>query len=205
MTLIKCSECDKIYSDKATNCPVCSCPTEYSLVNEKRDKKEIRNDVNQDINNKEVDIIKEIEIMCAEFDFKYINIISLVIKLLIIPFIVYRTFMIFSINKSIISIDLITIVFLIFMFWLSAMVKRSKKNVLVVTNKRICGKINNIISTNEINFPLNKISSLIITKMLGIKTLMIEVSSSTKYRVTYIKNAEEIKNKLLELIEKNNK
>ena len=28
MALIKCSECGKVFSDKATACPNCACPTE---------------------------------------------------------------------------------------------------------------------------------------------------------------------------------
>jgi len=29
--LIKCVECGKVFSDKATDCPSCACPTEYIL------------------------------------------------------------------------------------------------------------------------------------------------------------------------------
>ncbi|MBV5327369.1 MAG: hypothetical protein JZU65_06980, partial [Chlorobium sp.] len=33
MALIKCSECNKDISDKATTCPGCGCPTPFNLNN----------------------------------------------------------------------------------------------------------------------------------------------------------------------------
>lgn len=40
MTLIKCVECGKEYSDKASACPICACPTEYTLTNSKKENKD---------------------------------------------------------------------------------------------------------------------------------------------------------------------
>lgn len=40
MALIKCSECGKEYSDKASKCPNCACPTKYSINNKKNNKEE---------------------------------------------------------------------------------------------------------------------------------------------------------------------
>ena len=52
MAMIKCSECGKEYSDKASKCPNCACPTKYSITTEKnskenqfQDEKEIKREV----------------------------------------------------------------------------------------------------------------------------------------------------------------
>ena len=34
MALIKCTECDKEFSDRAEACPNCGCPTEYNIIQE---------------------------------------------------------------------------------------------------------------------------------------------------------------------------
>ena len=38
MALIKCEDCEKEYSDKATECPNCGCPTISNTISKKREK-----------------------------------------------------------------------------------------------------------------------------------------------------------------------
>lgn len=56
MSLIKCSECGKEYSDKAKACPVCACPTEANTgevsKNESKEERNVKPTKIKEVNNK---------------------------------------------------------------------------------------------------------------------------------------------------------
>lgn len=77
---------------------------------------------------------------------------------------------------------------------------RARKIELYCTNKRVVGKTG-VFFTQILDTPLNKVNNVAISK--GIFCSNIEISSSSKqYVFNYIANAEELRNTLMEEIEK---
>ncbi len=184
MALIKCSECGKEFSDKASACPNCACPV--LDINTKKEHKQI----------------KEKEIIRATFNYSFLDII----KIIFIALAVLVILMVISFSTNLYS-DMLYLCFLtlpfaiIFILSMRA-IHNVKKTVLVLTNKRIYGTTFGLLQTTEIDLPLEKISSIMKIKCMGCDALCIEVTGSTKHIVWYMANADKFKKETLKLLEK---
>lgn len=68
MTIIRCSECGREYSDKAKECPNCACPTEYSANDKSRIEADCAIDLYQEVITLGDLIYDELEKKCLELD-----------------------------------------------------------------------------------------------------------------------------------------
>ena len=95
------------------------------------------------------------------------------------------------------SILCITSCFLLLLFpvfaYMAYYVYRNKKMRLVLTNKRIYG--NTIINfvKEEIDIPINQVSSISVTKSVGVDTIVVETTGSRKYSLSFVANADDIR------------
>ena len=217
MALIKCTECGHEISDKAKSCIYCGCPIEEQNIKSiKKGEIELTNK-NNETENKEVLINTEKEfktkksktekeIIKAEIDIERIDyeyktaVVGIIISIIILE--MFYT----SIDKSIflttlfISILIITPIFLMLYFT----TKAQKKAYLVLTSERIYGTTPiSIGQTLEIDFPIKQISAISKISKRKSNSLIVEVSSSTRYIINYVKNADEFRKEFLNVIKKN--
>ena len=165
MALIKCSECGKEYSDKAASCPQCACPTP-----------KVENSAAVD-NTIKVDTSSEKEIIRSVND--------------------KTNCLIWTIVWSVLSvISIFTCIGIILLFPFAYMIYftlKSKKEYIVITNKRVYGVKTG--SVNErIDFPLSQVSTITSRSVLGINSVVLESTGGSKFTFDYIANAEELSN-----------
>lgn len=199
MALIKCSECGKEISDKANTCVNCGCPINNDKVNIEI-KKEKANDEK---------IISEI-ILDKERLIKIKNLLNtlyVVIGIIIYILMAMVDPYAFSRSSGGAFFSLCVFYFLpfgIIILLLNLIFKKTLSNTLVLTNKRIKGCVNTLLSIIEIDFPLNKINSILVTHfILNINGLSISSSIDKTKHLRFIKNANEFREKTIEEIEKN--
>lgn len=194
MALIKCSECGKDISDKATTCIHCGCPIEKEekifciecgnelKTNDKVCKKcGCPTEENKNNNLKNDD--EEIEIIRTKLDEKQIKF--------------YANFML--IFAIIFVFPIITIFFSLICLFFYIWFRQNKKAYLVLTNKRIYGSIKRGFTTFEIDLPLDKVSSITKSSSMKQQNITIETTGSTKYTISYVKNVDEFRKEFLKL------
>lgn len=198
MALIKCNECGKEISDKATECIHCGCPIE-----EEKGKK---NDTKKDGEN--IKAIFDKNLIKKNSTIKIILIIVIFFVSGIILgniFSSYSTY--YNSNtgrmmgmESFGAIGFITwAIGIIWAILVYIAMKNYLKQELVVDNEKVYGKVKVLFHIAEINIPLNQVSSIsmVYSSIPFEPTKLCIASSSEKYLVGYILNSEEIKNNVL--------
>lgn len=198
MALIKCSECGKEFSDKASACPNCACPIE-TLINNKNHKEQNDDFIrSKTSNNKYYE--KEIDIKTLELDFekikKYKNICIISGVFLILSTICFGL----ALEMVMLSLVMFSCVYII-PFIMIFYFKVCEKNELILTNKRIKGKIQNFGTTYKIDIPLDKIDSIDIEKNYFKDTIVIRSNSNNRV-ICYVKNCDEFRKLVLNEMEK---
>ena len=172
MALIKCKECGKEISDKATTCIHCGCPIETK-----------NNSTNINV---DYDKIEEIEIAKIKHDYDKINKHTKISLTLTIVF----------------TILIITIPIALYCLMFYLYCKSSKNNNLILTNKRIKGTYQVMGDTLKIDLPLDKIESISTNTRWGsIEEVVITAGSTTRGTI-YTLNGEDFCNKARREIDK---
>ena len=184
MALIKCTECGKEFSDKAGACPSCACPVD------KMDKSlevEVKPEIKKEVNSKE-----EIELDRTIIDKAKIGIL-----------VGFFVFMILIMILLSLSIGMIQITLFPWFIYLIIGIKISNyyKNFIILTNKRIKGKIYRLLGSIEIDIPIDKVNAIFTTKNMGISGLSISSAFAKTYHLIFIKNASEFREKTMNMID----
>lgn len=205
MALIKCAECGKEISDKAKTCVNCGCPIN---VIENKETKKVEKEKNKNTTTNEK-IVSEI-IIDKERLIKIRNLLNALY--VVIGIVIYILMAIsdpyaFSRSSNEAFLALCVFYFLpfgIIILLFNIIFKKTLCNSLILTNKRIKGCVNNLLSVIEIDFPLNKINSILVTHFIfNINGLSISSSIDKTKHLRFIKNANEFREKTIEELEKN--
>lgn len=188
MALIKCEECGKEFSDRASACPNCACPLEL---------KENKSDIVE---------LEEKEIVSIILDKNKMRIPMVVFIILGIIFFGFSIlFLMISDFDALIDGLIAPVVFFgimgIMCFFRAYLYKKSDRNQLVLTNKRLRGQINFIFSTSFINIPLERVDHVIVTKDIYSTGISI-MSNKVGRNIYYVMNAEEFVDMTIKEIEK---
>lgn len=173
MALIKCSECGKEISDRASSCMNCGCPIEK----EKKPK---------------VVETEEKEILSVVLNIKKMRIVRYVLLLFGIIFIIFGVVAPLYAYLSIFGI----VFFLEFILF-----KKMENNKLILTNKRIKGSLTMFFTTKSINIPLERVDNILVNKDV-LSTGIIISSNNVKKGVGYVLNADEFADAAMKEIEK---
>lgn len=93
--------------------------------------------------------------------------------------------------------------FVIFIWGVATVTIKVNTTKLYYTNKRVVGK-SGLLSKQILDTPLNKVNTILVKKsILGYGTIIIS-SSSGKHKFNYIANAEQLKNGIMEEMDKYN-
>lgn len=205
MALIYCVDCGNKISDKAKQCPKCGCPIEESIKlycdecgNEvhKNDKAclscgcpldvvtsientTINNNNNSNQNN---NYEKEFEITKIEIDNERIKKYQTIVLVIAI-------------------VGFISIICPIYCLILYYIFGTCRNNILILTNKRIKGRINVWFTTATIDIPLDRIDNIYYVRQFGENKVIISSSSGSK-SVMLVKNGEEFCKTTMQEIEK---
>ena len=197
MALIKCNECGKEISDKAKSCIHCGCPIEPLINNEKQNNDSIKRKTS---NNNYYE--KEFNIKTIELDLNKIK-----NKKNICVFFIITILLVQILGFTLIGIELIPVFIPTFVVSICFGImffnfKGHEKNELILTNKRIKGKINYFGTLSTIDIPLDKIDSIDVQKdFLGVNTIVIRANSNVKI-VNFVKNCDEFRSLVIIEIEK---
>ena len=194
MALIKCSECGKEISDKASACMNCGCP-----INSNKDKETIAK--NQSTGRKEI-IKSKRELSLNNFKGFYTKILGVVI--------VIATIVILGMEMSlppysnsrgnafIFGAILVYLPCVVLFIVCNIMYKNAIKTNITLTNKELSGVIYKIGSVSSISFPLDKISSINTIRWLGVVDGIIIIPvNGISQKVLFIDNGEEFRQAIL--------
>ena len=210
MALINCSECGKEISDRAAACPNCGCPVNSNKEIFGASQESINNDISkpqQEMINDEIIIseiiIDEERVLGVK---KLLNIIyvALGIVIYIIMYLIDPYLFMYG-NEGTVAIFIFYFIPCgILVLLLNKIIKKNLSNTLILTNKRIKGCVNYLLSTVEIDFPLNKINSIFVTHLVfDINGLSLSSSVDKTKHLRFVKNAHEFREKTIEEIQKN--
>ena len=173
MTLIKCPECGKKYSDKASSCPQCACPTS---VIENEDAVEEKVDIDT---RSEKEIIRSVN-----------DTVNLFYELIVCDvFYVIVTIQVFFLHPV-----FFWLMFLVNLFCVIYYTSITKKEYIVITNKRVYGVKRGFLTEAQIDFPLSQVSTVTFKSVLGYKSVILESTGGSKVAFEYVANAEELSN-----------
>jgi len=194
MALIKCNECGKEISDKASVCINCGCPIDKKEIEEKEIEK-------RDIEENEI-----ISIILDKKKLKIFRILYMIFGI-IFMFICF----IFIIAAFILMIEEGNGVFFVPVIFLGSLgviglsnaylYKKYDSNQLILTNKRLKGQINFLFSTFYINIPIERIDSIVVVKDF-FSTGITMMSNNLSKSVYYVLNAENFVDMTIKEIEK---
>lgn len=222
MALINCKECGKEISDMAIACVHCGCPVkveENKIICkecgiEKSDDSSICKNCGCPIDNSKVqmqniDDIEESEIISILLDKKKLKIFKMIYLILgiifmLVCFIFIKPAFIYMIEDSMMAFFIPVVVFGSFgITFLSKayLYKKYDRNQLVLTNKRLRGQINFVLSTTYINIPIERIDSVVVVKDFFTSGITM-MSNNLAKSVYYVLNAEEFVDKTIKEIEK---
>lgn len=205
MALIKCEECGKEISDKAKTCVNCGCPVNVveKEENKNKEKEKKKNTTTDEKIISEIIIDKERLLKIK----KSLNILYVIIGIIIYILMAIADPYAFSRSSNSAFLALCVFYFLPFgviILLFNIIFKKTLSNTLILTNKRIKGCVNTLLSVIEIDFPLNKINSILVTHFVfNINGLSISSSIDKTKHLRFIKNANEFREKTIEEIEKN--
>lgn len=224
MALIKCNECGKEISDKATICIHCGCPVELKIKCFECGKEIKSNDkickncgcpitkitTNERIKNN----TKEYNIISTELDIKKINkirniivgILSVIIGITILGnfggVIAFLNGYYYMAETKLLILLIVCGVCGVLIFLVNAKFSKYKQCNLTLTNNRIKGRVYRLLNSIEINFPLDKVNSIMTTNELGIDGLSLSSSISRTHHLFFVKNADEFKERVMEELNK---
>lgn len=181
MALIKCEECGKEFSDKANACPNCACPVKIEP--------KVKN------NNENEYIISE-AIISKKLILKYDLIIVVGV------FIVLFLFMYGLSNQAQSAFMFSSLITFFLIVVLAIEGYLLLKNKLILTNKRVNGKIYGILSSSNIDIPIDKINAIVITKKLFVfDGISIMSAFAQTYHLLFVENAQDFREKVMEKID----
>ena len=184
MALIKCCDCGKEYSDKASACPNCACPNEKKVVLKEK------NNLDE----------KEKSVITLRTDIDYINSVKKILLLLLAIFGISLLLSKSMMLARVLLMAMILPIFIVLIYYIGLIT--TKNNKVELTTKRIKGQIQFLFNEETINIPLDRIDNIYIVRgFMGVPTLCISSNSSIK-KVRYAKEPEEFCDKALEIIEK---
>lgn len=192
MALIKCQECGKEISDKATACMNCGCP----INSEKEEKTSKKKPETKEI------IVSNRDISLKRFKNWYPKVLGAIILVaIVVIFFMEKSLSPYSAsrgNATIFGLILAIIPCIILYIIFNIMYKNAKKTNITLTNKELYGEIHKVGKVVSITYPLDKISSINTIKLFGIVNgIEIVPVNGALQKIFFIDNGEEFRKAIL--------